>query len=355
MRVILAWVRSLDDRVRAIGVFFVSALILILAFRGGGLWHEPLLIIAAALLLAAAFTCLVFERTRNWLSRMDWRIGAVLLATDVSVAATLTGFDLGLNGDAGGKFLHDVFAAWVGAIAFFGIVGLVVTVVSLARPEEERFENRARILFRGQDGRHIEYIVKRISETFEQYAEHVTDVITIRDFDQTSGRFLVNAEATTILRNYIDDVQSKFESRIRMQDVADPPPGRQPNRLTFLDVGGASTGSRVFRDGRLAVPIETIIPKRGSCRVAYGMEYWVQAGTEPNTYAPVRYTLYVGLTIRNHIPDGLPVHIRLTKDGGGTFDDHHLRPGEERLICEARDLEPATEAYDFRILPLTGA
>ncbi|HWA91646.1 MAG TPA: hypothetical protein VG889_16525 [Rhizomicrobium sp.] len=41
------------------------------------------------------------------------------------------------------KFLGAAFAAWVGGIALFTVVGAAAAIVSLARPEQELFDARA--------------------------------------------------------------------------------------------------------------------------------------------------------------------------------------------------------------------
>ena len=146
-----------------------------------GIWQRPRLVVAAALIVAGCVTAPLFRRSRQLLARMDWRIASILIATAGSVAATLLGFDRGFDRGTAGRFARDVFAGWVAGVGFFGLVGVVVAIVSLVRPEDEGFESRARILFRGQDGRHIHYIVDRIRETLEHYAELVVETVAIAD------------------------------------------------------------------------------------------------------------------------------------------------------------------------------
>ena len=251
------WLLRIDWRARAVFSFAGLIACFLALFAGLGIWHRPGLVIAAACLLAGSLIVLAFRGSRGWLSRKDWRLAAIFWASAVSIAATLLGFDLGWDTAAG--FLHDVFAGWVASIAFFGFIGLLVAVVSLAQPEEESFESRARILFRGQDGKHIEYIVGRIRETLEHYAEEVSNTFTVVDYRPAERMFLVRVETTTLVRSYLNDVRTTYNSEISMEAEAPPPAGASPNRLLHLRVGTLTWGSKPFQDNGIHQPIDTIM------------------------------------------------------------------------------------------------
>ena len=184
-----AWAGRIDWRLRSLAMLTGATGVASLALAGAGVWHNWWLALPAVFIVAACLTCMAFSHGRNWLGRMDWRIGAILLATAASVALTLIGFDLGLHHDDAQKFLHEVFAGWVGGVGFFGMVGVIVAVVSVARPQDERFENRARILFRGPDGKHVDYIVERIRSILEHYSEEIVDTITVDEYDKAEDKF----------------------------------------------------------------------------------------------------------------------------------------------------------------------
>ncbi len=54
---------------------------------------------------------------------------------------------------AGENFLVDAFIAWCGELAFFTVIGLAATVISIEKPEDphaKAFEERLKILFGNQ-------------------------------------------------------------------------------------------------------------------------------------------------------------------------------------------------------------
>jgi hypothetical protein len=338
-----------DWRWRGLGVALALTLVLLLGIWLAGLWPKPPAIVAA-LIVAFVITALFFRNIRRWFRRMDWRVAAILLATALSVAGTLLIDALGL-GQSPTDYFGAIFAAWIGGLALFAMVGIVVAVVSLARPEEESVESRARILFRGQKGRHIDYIVARIRQIFEQYAEDVSNTMTANEYHAGERKFLVMSEGETRIRSYIDDLPSSYSSKISITDVARPPMGKDPNRLVYLRVGQTSVLGHDFLDSAITYPFDATIAEGADCLIADGMEFWVDAETEANTYQPVRFSQRVRLTVRNHLRGGAPLRLKVSLDDGQTFDDFTLRPGESRLICDTKDVEPDKVVYDVRFLP----
>ena len=68
----------------------------------------------------------------------DWRIWSIFLAMIIALAITYLCFHFDLWQDPatmGGA----IFASWAGGVALFVVVGLIIAVVSLVRPEEESF------------------------------------------------------------------------------------------------------------------------------------------------------------------------------------------------------------------------
>ncbi len=272
------WVSSWDWRLRWLLTTLVIAALLLWVVRAAGLWPEPTAVASVAIVSIVA-SSLLFRGIRRWFERVDWRIAAIFLAMLLAIAATLIVIALGLWRDPA-TFMGATFASWVGGVALFAIVGLVVAVVSLARPEGESVESRARILFRGQKGRHIDYIVARIRQVFEQYAEDTTQVLTVNEYHPGERKFLVVSEGETRIRSYIDDTATTYRSHISLDGVTRPPNGRDANRLLYLRVGQQTYGSQDITGGTISLPFDAIIAAHADCLIADGMEFWVDAGSD---------------------------------------------------------------------------
>jgi hypothetical protein len=329
------------------GSVLTSVLLVVVSILG--LWPQPAAITAAAI-IALVITALCFRNVRRWLDRMDWRVGAILLATAIAVATTLIVYAFGVGREPA-TFFGAIFAGWISGVGLFAVVGVVVAIVSLARPEEESVESRARILFRGQRGRRIDYIVGRIRQIFEQYAEDVANTMTVTEYHAGEGKFLMMSEGRTLIRAYIDDVPSTYRSSVNITDMTPAPQGAPENRLVYLRVGQQTGGEQVFTGSEIDLPFDTTIAPGGTCMIASGIECWVVAEDEENSFAPVRFSQKIRLTVRNYLRGGAVLRLRVSLDGTRTYDEFSLRHGEERVICEAHDIEPNQMVYDVRFVP----
>ncbi len=70
----------------------------------------------------------------------------------------------------------------------FTLVGAAAAIVSLARPEGESFETRARILFRRQNRKPIDDIVRDLPPRLENCSEHTTVAMTFQHYDRITRR-----------------------------------------------------------------------------------------------------------------------------------------------------------------------
>ena len=338
-----------------------AAFLIIAGFLAGLLkaltvWQHPAWSIAAACFLALPLARLALARRPFWPVQVEWRADAIICATLLSIGATLLGLAIGLQDEApaAGHFAHEVFAGWVPTIAFATTVGLIVAVVSLARPEDDNFEARAAILFRGQTGKHVEYVVQKLRSTFEHYAETVQEEMSITDYDAGEGKFYASSQNVTRLKSYITDVSTTYKSPFGISDVAPPPPGKPDNRLVYLTINGRPHACRSFVGTDLDDTLETTIDKAATCVVEMRMDYWIAAETEPNTWTPSRYSQRVDIALRNCLPGGQVLPLRLQRENGAAWQDFRIQPGELFILCARADVSPeAGEVYDFRLLPLT--
>lgn len=279
---------------------------------------------------------------------MDWRVGAVLIAAVTSIIATLTVYWLGYGLDPATHF-GGVFASWVGGLALFVVAGVVVAIVSLARPENESFDSRARILFRRQTGKHIDYIVAKVREALEHYAETTVIKISIRTFHSSESKYRVTSASDIKVRSYLDDVETTYSSYLSLANVTAPPAGGESNRLVFVRVGGNAIGGSEDFATSIRRPISCQIDRDGICDVNSMTEFWILANDEGNTHKPRRYTQTLRLHFENLLPAGQAVEVKLTVDGTN-WRTEKLLSGTSRQVAEIKDISPGTQAYDYRIL-----
>lgn len=265
---------------------------------------------------------------------IDWRIQTIFAATlafDVVTGVTLF---LGYGLDPS-TFFGAAFASWVSGIVFFTLVGAIVAIVSLARPEEGSFDSRARILFKRASGSHIDYIVSQIRRTLEHYAELAENRITILDYDGESGKFRVALESKTRVRSYIDDIESSYSSMMRYTDMTPAPAGGQPNRIAYVRINGVSKGlPETISEQGVTRPIDTEIAPSEICTIETRVEAWIVAGTEEIEHAPSRYTQKMKVTIENHLGS----HATTVKvvTGDGEQNSRPLVPGAVHVFLSGK-------------------
>jgi hypothetical protein len=283
-----------------------------------------------------------------WACRLDWRVWGIIAAMVVSIVGTAIVYYLGYGRDPATHF-GSVFAAWVGGLALFLVAGSVVAIVSLVRPENESFDARARILFRRQAGKHIDYIVSKIKEVLEHYSERTVNRVVITGFDPTERKYRVASVNSVFVRSYLDDVETTYISHLNLDNVTEPPAGGQRNRLVYSRVAGNPIGGSEDFSVSIARPISCRIDTDGVCEVNSMIEFWVRANDEPNTHKVRRYTQILCLQIENLLPSDQPVDVKLTLDGTNWVNER-LLPGMSRQVIEIKDVKPGIMAYDYRIL-----
>lgn len=278
----------------------------------------------------------------------DWRVWAVIIAAMVSILATVAVYYLGYGLDPSTHF-GGVFASWVGGLALFVVAGSVVAIVSLVRPENESFDARARILFRRQTGKHIDYIVSKIKEVLEHYAETTIIKITIKNYDPVEKKYQVASTSIVKVRSYLDDVETTYSSHLSLSNVTPPPEGKAPNRLVYARVAGNPVGASEDFNGSIQRPISCRIDRNGSCEVNSMTEFWIKSNDESNTHKPRRYTQTLQLHFENLLPSDQPVEIKLTLDGTNWINEQ-LVHGATKQVIEIKDISQGVQAYDYRIL-----
>jgi hypothetical protein len=288
----------------------------------------------------------VWGATWRWARRYDWRLWTLFIA--ILICLALTGMVYYVVGvPPPDSHWGSVFASWVGGVALFLVVGVATAITQVARPELESFDTRARILFRKQSGRHIDYIVGRVQELLEHYADTTRRKVSVNEYHAEEGKFLVAVQTAVSVRSYIDDVRSTYGSTIRLRNVTAPPPGRS-NRLVFVRADGKSLNAGADFTDAVETPFQTTIEAGCPCLVESRVEFWVAHATEPNTYRPARYSQQVVLEIENNLHDGREVVAALF-EGENRVGEVRIPSGESRIVVEVTDAPPLEQVFDFRL------
>jgi hypothetical protein len=290
---------------------------------------------------------------------MDWRgkviVGAVAALLAITLAIYLLAYGLDETTPLGRFFapwvdpateIGAVFAAWVGGLALFVIAGAFVAVVSLGRPEHESFDARARILFRRQSGRHIDYIVAKIKQVLEHYAERTKIKVAVVAYDATTQMYRTSRISETIVRSYLDDVQTDYVTTLTLYNVSSPPPGGVPNRLVYARVAGSPVGVAENFENGIERPLSCTIGPNGTCEVCTSVESWVRANTEPNTHKPVRYTQVLLMEFENLLDHEVVIKFSIDE---ATWETERFPPGSAKKFVEIKDVNPGKVALDYRI------
>lgn len=268
----------------------------------------------------------------------------------VSVVATIIIYFLGLGHNPSTEF-GAIFSAWIGGVALFAVVGAAVSIVSLVRPEQESFDARARILFRRQTGRHIDYIVERIKDILEHYSEEANIKISIQSYDNNECKYKVLVTTSIVVRSYLDDVSTTYATDVHYSEATPSPTGGDPNRLIYVRVDGAPIGRTEDFDisGSLRRPLSTTIDMDQAARVEYCVQFWVSANEEGISHFPRRYTQNLRLEVENLINIDHSLKLSLIKNEGTEPDIIYLGQGECRALLEEADIKPNSRAYELRI------
>jgi len=217
------------------------------------------------------------------------------------------------------------------------------------RPEEEAFDTRARILFRRESGAHIDYIVRRIKDSLEHYAERTDVTANILDYHVAENKYQIRTIVRIIVRSYIDDIDTRYKSDCHFSEATPAPAGVAKNRLVYLTAGGTPIGVAEEFETSIKREVETTIEKDGECVVEYMSEIWMLADQEPNSYSPRRYTQALSLSIGNLCRDCASIKVALTS-GGTNRTTVDLLYGQTRTLVRSANIEPLIEVYNYNVL-----
>jgi len=172
-------------------------------------------------------------------------------------------------------------------------------------------------------------------------------------FHPGEKKYQITSLNETVVRSYLDDVETNYTSSLGITDITSPPPDCPPNRLVVVRIDGRPVGSSQVFESSIERPIKCVIKKDGSCKVDYKMERWVQAEAEPNAFTPRRYTQLLQVQFENLLGGDQEVNVKFTEDGTN-WKTERLSQGTLREVARLEDCKPRVQAFDYRILaPLT--
>lgn len=280
---------------------------------------------------------------------MDWRVTAILFASLIAMVGTFVIYMNGWFQDPG-TFWGAVFAGWIAGLFLFVFVGVVVAIVSLTKPTREPFDTRARILFRGEKGQHIDYIVSRIQSMLEHYSWNTFRKINVTEYDENEQKFLLVMETTTQARSYLEDVPSTYPCHIKVKPLTTAPPGKAHClRFIKIDEQPQSYGEVIVDE--IERKFDTTISPGQQCIVKICVEMWVKSEEEPNRSRPTRYTENYALQIENRLlTKAIAVRIAERENADAhEWKEFTLAPGASANVLRRNAIQPNVLAYDFRI------
>ncbi len=282
------------------------------------------------------------RRFRAW----DWRFYSIALATCISIVLTVVLPIFLPTLWSVQSFYGAVFASWAAGVALFALVGFIVALASLSRPEQESFDARARNFLRRQSGGHIDYIVKKLGETLEPYVESSTRRMIIQKWNEAEKKFQIRQETIVNVRGFLDDIESKFPARLAYKAHCKWPEGENSPSLSYIKVNGETIHGFLEFEDEFAYEFEGVAPKNSTCPVEHAMTYWVEASTEPNRARPTRFVRSMEVIIENKEPR----HSVIVKVvSGASQKEFRLDPGDQEVVIKQEETIPGEYSYDFRL------
>jgi hypothetical protein len=239
-------------------------------------------------------------------------------------------------------------------LALFVAVGIAVAFVSLASPALEPYDARARILFRGQSGKHIDYFISEIKKSLEQHygeAEHIT--VTVSQYHEGERVYLLSTEHGLTIRSALDDVETYYKTAVKLERYTHPPAGGTTNKLSFLRVDDRPVAGLPKDFGPELKPYGflTRLEEGKTAKVEYLTETWTGANAEGNTYSTKRYTRRLILRFENRLPKPLSIQLKQLKEPRFDWTEIKLAPGQKALApLELEEMKRDEVLFDFKVM-----
>lgn len=316
---------------------------------------------AAALLGAAAGGGLAYapanaaNRSRmHAVWQTFWRDRRKLVVALACGAATVLTIKFANLASAGSNsFWYGFYQSWTAGFVAFLLFGLATTVASLAKPEEDGFERRVRILFGGRTGAHIDYIVAAVAK-IGYYAEIVEREYCIDEVDTANHRYSMLVTHRSTNRHYIHDAESV--DTLEFAYLPDPVPQMETAgeliSVVVCHENGHTTnltppeGVPIPVQGGMAQKWDIAIPKGQAVSLALQYRVWCLFGEE-QSFEPNRFAKAIRTTIKRTCP-GAGVTLAAWRDDLWRHEKN-LIAGRDETLPAAIDCAPERAAYKFTL------
>jgi hypothetical protein len=291
-------------------------------------------------------------------NKINWQVRTLLTVSAIVVSITIAATLIPKITDAT-QFMGAFYASWVAGLAFFVVIGIVATIITQSKPENEPFNTRARVLFHNKTGSHIEYIISRLTEIVEHYAENTENKIILREINQTDRKLRMEVEDTTIIRSYIKDFMTTYIARIELSEVTLPPEGctiHQKNQLLYCRIAGQPQRTFTFED-KIDVDVPCSVEAGKELCVEHGMSFWQANAIEPYTHTVSRFTQRMQVKFESRLAIGQAVRVKFRGWLWDHFQEFVLEPGQSASYVfgdlqpprDRKRPEPREMAYEFVI------
>lgn len=279
----------------------------------------------------------------------DWRVRWILGTPAVAVVASLLIYMFVPSATDATRFAGALFASWVSGLILTVVVTLVITIVTLARPDQEIFEARARNLLRRQTGPHIDYIIPQLQKLLQPYCDEAIREMEVTDYDEDLKLFRVNQYSENRLKSYLNDMPVTFESRLAYVNGTAAPENKEKCSLTYLKVDGSPIGGPEHFDDAIERTFEMRVLPHATCKIEHRMVYWLKAETEPNRHRPTRYTKQLKVVIRNQLPSRR-IAVFHPAENGKEEVRIFIEAGQTETVVNLAEIPPGENVYDFRLV-----
>lgn len=284
------------------------------------------------------------------LVKNDWRAQAVIILTVIVGAATLLIYLFAITATKPENFGGAVFAGWVAGYFIF-VLGLFTVLVSLTRPEQDFFESRARMLLRGQEGPHINYILAQMNTIFQPYIQDSRKHLTVNRYNAAERKFHIIYNSVSTFRSFLNDIETHFPAVVEYGNGAADPKGETEMRssLAHIRINGEDVAEgETFAENFSKGPYPVSIPAGKESTVEHRFNCWVVASEEANRHTARRFTRHLEVIVTNDLPGSQHLVIEVQN---GTLDPREilLRAGRSATIINLLEISPGQHVYDFRI------